>query len=147
MSGSSYEVFMAPSAHKRFKKFDLLLKNRVKEEAQKLASVPYSCEELKGPLRGIRSWHFAFHRAQYRIAFRVLEDKKQIEIEDTARPMTATKPPRAETQRRREDKNLRQNLAERTRNLGLVSSFRRAIDGAATSRYHNLTPREGSGVT
>ena len=80
MSGSRYEIFMAPSAHRRFKKFNPALQKKVKEEAEKLAVEPRACEELKGPLKGIRSWHFDFRKAQYRIAFRVFEDKKQIEI-------------------------------------------------------------------
>ncbi|MGA7877409.1 MAG: type II toxin-antitoxin system RelE/ParE family toxin [Desulfoferrobacter sp.] len=80
MSGSRYEIFMAPSAHKRFKKFNSRLRDKIKKEAQKLASEPYACEELKGPLRGIRSWHFDFQKTQYRIAFRIIEDEKQLEI-------------------------------------------------------------------
>jgi addiction module RelE/StbE family toxin len=80
MSGSRYDTFMAPSAHRRFKKFNPALQKKVKEEAEKLALEPSACEELKGPLKGIRSCHFDFRRTQYRIAFRVLEDKRQIEI-------------------------------------------------------------------
>ena len=49
---------MARSAHRRYKKFPPALKNRVKEEAEALRSDPYICEELKGPLRGIWSYHF-----------------------------------------------------------------------------------------
>lgn len=80
MNGSQYEIFMAPSAHRKFKKFDSQLRDKIKAEAQKLASEPYACEELKGPLKGIRSWHFDFHKTQYRIAFRIIEHEKQIEI-------------------------------------------------------------------
>ena len=80
MNGSLYEVFMAPSAHKRFKKFELPLQKKIKEEVQKLATDPHSCEELKGPLKNIRSWHFDYCKTQYRIAFQVVEDKKQVEI-------------------------------------------------------------------
>jgi mRNA-degrading endonuclease RelE of RelBE toxin-antitoxin system len=72
MSGSRYEIFMAPSAHRKFKKFSPALQNKIKEEAQKLSVQPHACEELKGPLKGIRSWHFDFRKTQYRIAFRVL---------------------------------------------------------------------------
>jgi mRNA-degrading endonuclease RelE of RelBE toxin-antitoxin system len=80
MSGSRYEIFMASSAHRRFKKFNPALQKKVKEEVEKLAVAPTACEELKGPLKGIRSWHFDFHKAQYRIAFRVFEQEKEIEI-------------------------------------------------------------------
>jgi len=80
MNGSRYEIFMAPSAHRRFKKFNPRLRDKIKEEARKLATESYVCEELKGPLEGIRSWHFDFYKTQYRIAFRVIEQERQIEI-------------------------------------------------------------------
>ena len=80
MSGKKYEIFMAPSAHRRYKKFPPALKNRIKEEAEALRSDPYICEELKGPLRGIRSYHFVYNSIEYRIAYRILEQKKEIEV-------------------------------------------------------------------
>jgi hypothetical protein len=36
MSGKRYQIFMAPSAHRRYKKFDPLLKQKIKEEANNL---------------------------------------------------------------------------------------------------------------
>ena len=80
MSGRKYQVFMAPSAHRRYKKFDPGLQQKVKEEARKLSEDPHIYEELKGPLRGIRSYHFDYSKTQYRIAYRILEDKKEIEV-------------------------------------------------------------------
>jgi mRNA-degrading endonuclease RelE of RelBE toxin-antitoxin system len=71
---------MAPSAHRRYKKFDPPLQQKVREEASKLSEDPYFYEELKGPLKGIRSYHFKFKDATYRIAYRILEDEKRIEI-------------------------------------------------------------------
>jgi addiction module RelE/StbE family toxin len=71
---------MAPSAHRRYKKLDPVLKQQIKEEANKLSEDPHRYEELKGPLRAIRSYHFEYRRTQYRIAYRILEDKKQIEV-------------------------------------------------------------------
>ena len=44
---------MAPSAHRRYKKFDAGLQEKIKEEAKKLSEDPHIHEELKGPLRGI----------------------------------------------------------------------------------------------
>ena len=77
MSGESYQVFMAPSAHRKYKKFssDLL-----KQEIGKLSEEPHRYEELKGPLKGIRSYHFEHGKTQYRIAYRVLEKIKEIEV-------------------------------------------------------------------
>ena len=80
MSGEEYEIFMAPSAHRRYKRFPPLLKNRIKEEANTLKADPYVCEELKGPLRGIWSYHFVHKKTEYRIAYRILEHKKEIEV-------------------------------------------------------------------
>ena len=34
----------------------------------------------KGPLRGIWSYHFVHNRIEYRIAYRILEYKKEIEV-------------------------------------------------------------------
>ena len=71
---------MAPSAHRKYKKFSPVLKNKIKEEAEAIACDPYACEELKGPLRGIWSYHFVHNKIEYRIAYRILEHKKEIEV-------------------------------------------------------------------
>ena len=71
---------MAPSAHRRYKRFDSLLKQKVQQEARKLAEDPHRYEELKGPFKGIRSYHFEHEKSQYRIAYRIVEDRNQIEI-------------------------------------------------------------------
>jgi len=71
---------MAPSAHRRYKKFDLLLKQRVQQEVGTLAEEPHRYKELRGPLQGIRSYHFEHEKTQYRIAYRIIEDRNQIEI-------------------------------------------------------------------
>ena len=71
---------MAPSAHRRYKKFDSGLQQKIKEEAKKLSEDPHSYKELKRPLRGIRSYNFDYSKTQYRIAYQILEDKKEIEV-------------------------------------------------------------------
>lgn len=53
MCGKRYQVFMAPSAHGRYKKVDPLLKQTIKEEANKLSEDPDRYEELKGPLKRV----------------------------------------------------------------------------------------------
>jgi len=80
MSGRRYQVFMAPSAHRRYKKFDSGLQQKIKEEAKKLSEDPHIHKELKGPLRGIKSYNFDYSKTQYRIAYRILEGKKEIEV-------------------------------------------------------------------
>ena len=53
MNGRKYQAFMAPAAYRKYKKFDPLLQEKIKEETRKLSEDPYLYEELKGPLRGI----------------------------------------------------------------------------------------------
>jgi len=45
MSGKQYQVFMAPSARRRYRKFDPVLKQTIKEEAKKLSENPHIHEE------------------------------------------------------------------------------------------------------
>jgi addiction module RelE/StbE family toxin len=80
MSGERYQIFMAPSAYKRYRKFDPHLQHKIKEEARKLSEEPHQYEELKGPLKGIRSYHFNYRSTEYRIAYRLVEDKNRIEV-------------------------------------------------------------------
>lgn len=80
MNGRRYRIIMAPAAHRRFKKFAPLLQEKVKAEAQILAEDPYSYEELKGPLKGLRSYKFSFKGTDYRMAYRITEEKKLVEV-------------------------------------------------------------------
>ena len=80
MSGERYKIFIAPSAYRRYRKFDPHLQHRIKEEARKLSEEPHRYEELKGPLKGIRSYHFKYRNTEYRIAYRIVEDKNRIEV-------------------------------------------------------------------
>lgn len=79
-NGKSYRVVMAPSAHRRYKKFEPQLKRKVREEIGALAEEPHRYQELRGPLKGIRSYHFHHEKTHYRIAYRIVEDRDQIEI-------------------------------------------------------------------
>ena len=55
MSGKKYRVFMATSAHRRYKKFDPALQERIKDESKKLSKNPHRYEELKETVQsGIR---------------------------------------------------------------------------------------------
>ncbi len=79
-SGEPYTVVLAPSAHRLYKKFDSALQERIKEEARKVARSPYSAPALHPPFQGLRSHHFRFRKAEYRIAYQIREDKRQVEI-------------------------------------------------------------------
>ena len=50
------------------------------ELARKLAEEPYRHGELKGPLKGIRSYHFEYTNTEYRIAYRIVDNENRIEI-------------------------------------------------------------------
>jgi mRNA-degrading endonuclease RelE of RelBE toxin-antitoxin system len=80
MSGKRYSLVMAPAAHRRFRRFPPPLQEKIKIEAKKLTVNPYRGEALKGPLKGIHSYRFSFQRTDYRIAYRVSEERLQIEI-------------------------------------------------------------------
>jgi len=41
MNGRKYQVFMAPSAHRRYKKFDSDLQQKIKKEVEKLTEDPH----------------------------------------------------------------------------------------------------------
>ena len=79
-SGKRYEILMSPSAHRIYRKFDSHLQRKIKEKARKLSEDPYRYDELKGPLKGIRSYHFDYKNTEYRIAYRIVENKNRIEI-------------------------------------------------------------------
>ncbi len=79
-SGESYSVVLAPSAHRLYKKFDSALQDRIKEEAKKIARSPLAAPRLHPPFQELRSHHFHFRKAEHRIAYRVREDKRQVEI-------------------------------------------------------------------
>ena len=75
-----YDIYMAPSALKIYNKFPESLKDKIKKEASIIAIDPYSCKELSEPLKGIRSRHFSFSKTKYRIAYRINESSRRIEI-------------------------------------------------------------------
>jgi len=79
-SGEPYAVVLAPSAHRVYKKFDSALQDRIKKEAQKIAWSPYLASPLHAPFEGLRSHHFQFRKTEYRIAYRVREEKRQVEV-------------------------------------------------------------------
>ena len=79
-SGEPYAVVLAPSAHRLYKKFDSALQDRIKVEARKVARSPYAAPTLHSPFHDIRAHHFQFGKAEYRIAYCVREDNRQVEI-------------------------------------------------------------------
>jgi mRNA-degrading endonuclease RelE of RelBE toxin-antitoxin system len=79
-SGEPYAIVLAPAAHRLYKKFEFALQERIREEAQKIARSPYLAPSLHAPFQDLRSHHFNFRKAEYRIAYRVREEKRQVEV-------------------------------------------------------------------
>ena len=71
----SYQVKMTNACHRIYDKFSLLLKEKIKSEAEKIAKDPYKCKKLSGFPINIRSSHFSYKGTDYRIAYDV--DKKE----------------------------------------------------------------------
>lgn len=79
-SGEPFAVVLAPSAYRLYKKFDSALQERIKEEAQQVARTPYAAPLLHPPFQSLRSHHFQIRKTEYRLAYHIREDKRQIEI-------------------------------------------------------------------
>lgn len=80
MNGKPYAIIMAPSAYKRYKKYDPKLQQKIKEEARKIAASPYFFKQLASPLSTIRSYGFNYQKVAYRIAYRINDKQYQVEI-------------------------------------------------------------------
>jgi mRNA-degrading endonuclease RelE of RelBE toxin-antitoxin system len=80
MNGKPYNIFMAPSAHRIYKKISRVLKEKIKSEALEIAKEPYTSKELKGPFKGIRAHRFTYGGTEYRIAYRIDVEQQRIEI-------------------------------------------------------------------
>ncbi len=79
-SGEPYAVVLGPSAHRLYKKFDPALQGRIKEEALTIGRSPYAAPLLHSPFEGLRSHHFRCRDAEYRMAYHIREDRRQVEI-------------------------------------------------------------------
>ncbi len=80
MNGKPYSIVMAPSAYKKYKKYDPNLQQKIKEEARNIANTPYSFRQLAPPLNTIRAYSFHYQKVEYRIAYRINSRQFQIEI-------------------------------------------------------------------
>ncbi|MBU3925365.1 type II toxin-antitoxin system RelE/ParE family toxin [Patescibacteria group bacterium] len=76
-----FDVFITSSAKKSAKR----LPEEVKKEVVKLCEThislhPFDADKLQSPLDECRSLHFKLNNTHYRIAYRIVEDKKRIDI-------------------------------------------------------------------
>ncbi len=76
-----FDVFITSSAKKSAKR----LPEDVKKEIVKLceshiSKYPFGADKLQSPLEECRSLHFKLNNVHYRIAYRIVEAKKRIDI-------------------------------------------------------------------
>lgn len=77
----NFKIFITSSAKKAAKK----LPQEVKKEAVKfcleyIAKHPFDAEKLQKPLHECRSFHFKMNNVHYRIAYRIVENDKRIDV-------------------------------------------------------------------
>lgn len=69
------KVIFLRQPHKFIKRADGGLKEKIKNEVQKIQKNPIIGKRLKGAkLKGIFSHHFVFVKVNYRIAYKVIDD-------------------------------------------------------------------------
>jgi mRNA-degrading endonuclease RelE of RelBE toxin-antitoxin system len=76
-----FEIFIASSAKKAAKK----LSEEARVEAVRLcedyiSKYPFDAEKLQKPIDECRSLHFKINGVHYRIAYRIIKDKKRIDV-------------------------------------------------------------------
>ena len=69
------KIIYLKKAHKYIQKADNELYYKIKDEVDCILKNPYGAKKLTGALKGIYSHHFAFKRAQYRIAYKIEDNK------------------------------------------------------------------------
>ena len=76
-----FKIFITSSAKRSAKK----LSKEVKKEIVKLCEEyivkhPFDSEKLQSPLSECRSFHFKLNNVHYRVAYRIVENEKRIDI-------------------------------------------------------------------
>ncbi|MEW5721150.1 MAG: type II toxin-antitoxin system mRNA interferase toxin, RelE/StbE family [Chloroflexota bacterium] len=74
-----YELIIPNAVGKDVKRLDAPIQQALREtHFPRLKENPHRAEILHGSLKGVWSYHFRFGRAQYRIAYEILEDKQVV---------------------------------------------------------------------
>lgn len=76
----TYDIEMTNAAHRVYQRFSPQLKEKIKEEAKKIAKDPHKNKRLTDFPIKIRCQHFNFAGSSYRMAYEINEEKKVIYI-------------------------------------------------------------------
>ena len=76
-----FDIFITSSAKKAAKKLPKEVKKEIiKLCADYISKHPFDAEKLQKPLDECRSFHFKLNNVHYRIAYRIVENEKRIDI-------------------------------------------------------------------
>jgi len=76
-----FDVFITSSAKKAVKKLPKEVKKEIVELCKNYISKhPFDAEKLQRPLDECRSFHFKLNNVHYRIAYRIIENEKRIDV-------------------------------------------------------------------
>ena len=76
-----FEVYITSLARKAIKKLPKTVKEEiVKICEEQLSDNPFNAFKLQKPLDECRSFHFSVNGVNYRIAYRIIEEMKRIDI-------------------------------------------------------------------
>ena len=76
-----FEIFITSSAKKAAKKLPKEARAEVVRLCEDyISKYPFDAEKLQKPIDECRSFHFKINNTHYRIAYRILKDKKKIDV-------------------------------------------------------------------
>ncbi|MFZ2303727.1 MAG: type II toxin-antitoxin system RelE/ParE family toxin [Minisyncoccia bacterium] len=76
-----FSVYITPSAKKAAKKLSVSVRHEiVRLSCEIIAKNPYDAERLQKPLDECHSFHFKMNNVHYRIAYRIIVDKKRVDV-------------------------------------------------------------------
>ncbi len=76
-----FKIFITSSAKRSAKKLPVEVKREIiKLSEEFIAKNPFDSEKLQSPLSECRSFHFKLNNVHYRIAYRIIENEKRIDI-------------------------------------------------------------------
>ena len=77
----AFKIFITSSAKRAVKKLPEDVKKEIIKLCEKyIAKYPFDTEKLQKPLNECRSFHFKINNIYYRIAYRIVENDKRIDV-------------------------------------------------------------------
>ncbi len=76
-----FKIFITSSAKRSAKKLPKEVRIEIVKFCEEfIAKHPFDCEKLQSPLSECRSFHFKLNNVHYRIAYRIMENEKRIDV-------------------------------------------------------------------